>query len=163
MDERANNIRQTMITLPYFDYEVPVLYVGDRTPYIPVIALCEMLGLRADTYIPRWRKLLLWANARKLPLSTTKGKRLVWCLHLGALPCWCACFNWSLVAPVRRAQLRNATDAWLEDFAKAQQLMLDRYRSLRRYLFEFLIAYSDAENKTSLHPGSSKCTLLKGA
>ena len=146
MDELAQCLRQATITLPYFDCEVPVLYMGDGTPYIPVIALCEMLGLRADTYISRWSKLLLWANARKLPLSTSKGKRLVWCLHLGALPYWCACFNWSLVPPVRREQLRQATDAWLEDIAQANQLMLDRYRSLRKSLFDFLVAYSDVED-----------------
>jgi len=146
MDELAQSVRQATITLPYFDYKVPVLYMDDGTPYIPVIALCEMLGLRADTHIPRWRKLLLWANARKLPLSTTKGKRFVWCLHLGALPCWCACFKWSLVPPVRREQLRQATDALLEDVAQAHQLILDRYRSLRRYLFVFRIAYSDVED-----------------
>ena len=146
MDELAQCIRQATITLPYFDYEVPVLYVDDGTPYIPVIALCEMLGLRANVHIPRWRKLLLWANARKLPLTTTRGKRIVWCLHQGALPFWCACFNWSLVAPTRCEQLRQATDAWLEDVAQAHQLMLDRYRSLRRYLFVFLVAYSDVED-----------------
>ncbi len=142
MEKQEQEIRQTAITLPYFDYEVPVLYLSN-TPYIPVIALCEMLGLRADTHIQRWRKLVLWANARKLPLRTARGKRLVWCLHMGALPFWCACFNWSLVAPVRRQQLRQATDAWLEDVAQAHQLMLDSYRSLRRYLFAFLVAYSD--------------------
>ena len=70
---------------------------------------------------------------------------MVWCLHMGALPFWCVCFNWSLVAPVRREQLRQATDAWQEDVAQAQRLLLERYRSLRRYLFAFLEAYSDAE------------------
>ncbi len=38
-------IQQSTITLPYFDEEVPVLYLSS-TPYIPVITLCEMLGLR---------------------------------------------------------------------------------------------------------------------
>ncbi len=38
-------IQQSTITLPYFDYEVPILYLSS-TPYIPIIALCEMLGLR---------------------------------------------------------------------------------------------------------------------
>ncbi len=145
MEQQEQEIRQTVITLPYFDYEVPVLYLGNGTPNVPVIALCEMLGLRSDTPIQRWRKIVLWANARKLPLRTARGKRLVWCLHMGALPFWCACFNWSFVAPVRRQQLRQATDAWLQDVAQAHQLMLDCYRSLQRLLFAFLNAYSDAE------------------
>jgi hypothetical protein len=49
------------------------------------------------------------------------------------------------VKPERLEQLRQATYAWQEDVAQAQQLMLDRYRTLRRYLFAFLEAYSDAE------------------
>src|SRR6266516_5478653 len=138
-------VQQTTMMLPYFDEEVPALFLADGTAYFPVKALCRMLGLRAETHIPRWRKLVLWTNARKLPLQTSRGQRIVWCLHMGALPFWCACFNWSLVSAERREQLRQATDAWQEDVAQAQQLLLERYRSLRRYLFAFLEAYSDAE------------------
>ncbi len=138
-------IQQTTLMLPYFDEEVPVLYLADGTAYLPVRALCRMLGLRAETHIPRWRRLVLWANARKLPLHTARGQRMVWCLHRGALPFWCICFNWSVVSAERREQLRQATEAWREDVVQAPQLLLDRYRSLRRYLFTFLNAYSDAE------------------
>jgi hypothetical protein len=151
-------IQQTTMMLPYFDEEVPALFLADGTAYFPVKSLCNMLGLRAETHIPRWRKLVLWANARKLPLQTARGKRMVWCIHMGALPFWCACFNWSLVPDVRREQLRQATDAWLEDVEQAHRLMLDRYRSLRRYLFEFLEAYSDAEtwlDQWALHLSAS--------
>ncbi len=151
-------IQQTTITLPYFDEEVPAIYLADGTAYLPVRALCRMLGLRAETHIPRWRKLFLWANACKLPLQTARGQRMVWCLHVGALPFWCVCFNWSLVAPVRREQLRQATDAWQEDVAQAQRLLLERYRALRRFLFAFLEVYSDAETRLdqwALHLSSS--------
>ncbi len=142
--EKRQAIQQTTMLLPYFDEEVPVLYLADGTAYLPVRALCHMLGLRAETHIPRWRKLVLWANARKLPLQTARGERIVWCLQRGALPFWCICFNWSGVSPLRREQLRQATEAWQEDVAQAHQLLLERYRSLRRYLFAFLNAYSDA-------------------
>jgi hypothetical protein len=119
-----------------------MLYVADGMPYIPVIMLCRMLGLRADTHIPRWRKLTLWCNARKLPWRTPTGRtRAVWCLHLGALPFWCCCFDWSLVTSLRRAQLHQATDAWLKLTDQAQQEMLREYRQMRRHLFEFLTAY----------------------
>jgi hypothetical protein len=151
-------IQQSTMTLPYFDEEVPVLYLADGTAYLPVRALCRMLGLRAETHIPRWRKLVLWASARKLPLQTARGERSVWCLHRGALPFWCLCFNWSVVSAERREQLCQATEAWQEDVAQAHQLLLERYRSLRRYLFEFLEAYSDAEtwlNQWVLHLSAS--------
>jgi hypothetical protein len=151
-------IQQTTILLPCFDEEVPALYLADGTAYLPVRALCRMLGLRAETHIPRWQKLVLWASARKLPLQTARGEHMVWCLHMGALPFWCVCFNWSLVAPVRREQLRQATDVWQEDVAQAQRLLLERYRALRRHLFAFLEAYSDAEiwlDQWVLHLSSS--------
>jgi hypothetical protein len=131
--------------LPYFDEEVPALFLADGTAYLPVRALCRMLGLRPEIHIPRWQRLVLWANAYKLPLQTARGRCIVWCLHRGALPFWCACFNWSLVTAERREQLRRATDAWQEDVAQAQQLLLARYRSLRGDLFAFLEAYSNAE------------------
>jgi hypothetical protein len=156
--KQGQSIRQATIVLPYFDEEVPVVYLADGTAYLPVRSLCRMLGLRAETHIPRWQKLVLWANAQKLPLQTARGRRMVWCLHMGALPFWCACFNWTLVAPARREQLRQATDAWQEDVAQAQRLLLERYRSLRRYLFAFLEAYSDAEtwlDQWVLHLSSS--------
>src|SRR5712692_4527062 len=119
---QRQNIQQATITLPYFDEEVPVLYLADGTAYLPVRSLCRMLGLRAEKYIPRWRKLVLWANARKLPLRTARGLRMTWCLHMGALPFWCACFNWSCVSIEHREQLRRATDAWLNNIAQAQRV-----------------------------------------
>ncbi len=149
MNENEQVVRQTTMILPYFDYEVPVLYLRNGTPYIPVMALCEMLGLHTSTHIQHWRKLVLWVNARKLPLRTARGKRIVWCLHLGALPFWCACFRWSLVNPERRAQLHQATDEWLRVIEQAQKKMLAHYEYMRRLLFEFLIAYVDADTKLS--------------
>jgi hypothetical protein len=143
--KQEQSIQQATIVLPYFDVEVPVLYLADGTAYLPVRSLCHMLGLRAETHIPRWRRLVLWANARKLPLLTSRGRRMMWCLHLGALPFWCACFNWSLVSNERREQLRRANDAWQKDIAQAQRILLERYRSLRKDLFAFLEAYNDAE------------------
>lgn len=157
-EKQRQVLRQATIMLPYFDEEVTVLYLADGMAYIPVRALCQMLGLRPDTHIPRWRKLVLWTNARKLPLQTARGERLVWCLHWGALPFWCACFNWSLVSAERREQLRQATDAWIGDVEQAHRIMLNRYRSLRSYLFAFLQAYSDAEvwlDQWALHLSSS--------
>ena len=143
--KQGEGVRQETLVLPYFGEEVPVLYLSNGTAYLPVRPLCRMLGLRPETHIPRWRRLVLWANARKLPLQTARGKRLVWCLHMGALPFWCACFNWSLASTERREQLRRATDAWQKDVALAQQVLLERYRSLRKELFEVLAVYGDAE------------------
>src|SRR2546421_8013687 len=107
-EQQEQGVQQATIVLPYFGEEVPLLYLADGTAYLPVRSLCRMLGLRAETHIPQWQKLVLWASARKLPLQTARGHRIVWCLRLGALPFWSGCFNWSLVSAVRREQLRQA-------------------------------------------------------
>jgi hypothetical protein len=146
MKQREQMIRQTTMILSYFNEELPLVCLPDGSRYIPVIALCEMLGLRADVHIPRWRHLMLWCNARKLPWRPPTGRtRTVWCLHVGALPLWCNSFNWSLVTPVRQAQLREATDSWLKTTEQAHQEMLAEYREMRCRLFEFLLAYTYAD------------------
>jgi len=148
VEQDAQTIQQTTTILPYFDYEVPLLSLGNSSGYIPVVALCRMLGLNPRTHIPRWRRLFLWEHARKLPLRTeTRGTRIVWCLHLGALFFWCSCFNWSLVSPERQVQLRQATDAGLKHLEQAHQEMLARYRQMRHLLFRFLTNYADAQTQ----------------
>ena len=144
-------VQQSTMILPHFDYEVPILYIADGTAYVPVIALCEMLGLRADRHLRRWRGLVLWANARKLPLRTKSGKtRFVWCLHRGALPFLYGCFNWSLVSPERRMQLRQATNEWIEVSNHVYQAMQAHYKTMRRFLFTFLTTYADATHSLRL-------------
>jgi hypothetical protein len=144
--KHEDHIVQKTMTLPYFDYEVPVLYLQDESSYIPVIELCKMLGLRADIHIPRWRKLVLWTDARKLPYQTShRGRRIVWCLPGGALLFWFSCFNWSHVLPERRVQLQQATDEGTEVLAQAHEKMMTRYKSIRQQLFAFLTACADIE------------------
>ena len=150
MNEREQDVQQTMVTLPHFHVEMPVLSLQDGTPYLPVVALCRMLGLRAETRIPRWRKLLLWQNARKLPLQTpTRGRRVVWCLPFGALPFWFCCFDWNAVLPERLSQLTLASQLTiLPD--RIHQEMLIHYWQLHRFLFWFLTTYKDVETELAL-------------
>ncbi len=147
MSEQIQDVRQTIMKLPYFDEDVPVLYLSDGTPYVPVVILCQILGLRSDSRIRRWRKLLLWSSACKLPLQTEKrGKRVVWCLPFGALPLWLCYINWNAVLPERRKQLLKARDE-LADLPKRIHLeMLVHYRQVRHFLFWFLVTYENADN-----------------
>jgi hypothetical protein len=151
VEKERHDVQQGTMTLPYFNYEVPVVSLSDGACYIPVVALCRMLDLRPEKHIPRWRRLFLWENARKLPLRTaTRGTRIVWCLHLGALFFWCSSFNWSLVSAERQEQLRQVTDAGLKHLEQAHQEMLTRYRQMRQLLFRFLTDHADAQ--THLRP-----------
>ena len=137
-------IRQESVTLPHFHYDVPVLYLADRDPYVPVIAICQMLGIRADIHIPRWRKSLLWATARKLSVYLPKrGKHLVWCLPLGEMPFLYSCFNWQHASPERRAQLLQAAEEGSRISEIIYQEMQQRYKATLHLLFTVLTNFTD--------------------
>jgi hypothetical protein len=143
---KYQSVRQATITLPHFEYEMPVLYPDGGDAYVPVRAVCDMLGIRADTRIQRWRYLLLWEHARKLPWRAPgQQARIVWCLHLGALPFLYSCFDWSYVRPDRRTQLRQAMDESLDVLDRAYREKQIRYRKLHRLLFLFLTKLAGAE------------------
>jgi hypothetical protein len=46
IDQSKQDIQQAPMLLSHVEYEAPVLYLADGTSYVPVMALCEMLGLR---------------------------------------------------------------------------------------------------------------------
>jgi len=137
---------QTTVTLPFLDDEVPALYLADGRPYIPVFAVCHALGIPPASSIRRWRNLALWVTARKLPFQTRKqGKRLVWCLLISQVPFLYSLFDWKLVAPERRSQLRQATEAQVELANQAYQEMQQRYKATRQLLFQFMTECADIE------------------
>ncbi len=139
-------IAQTTVTLPFLDDEVPALYLADGRLYIPVCAVCHALGIRADIHIRRWRRLVLWITARKLPLQTEKrGKRLVWCLLISQVPFLYSLFDWELVSPERRFQLGRATEEQVKLAELAYQEMQQQYKAMRRALFTFLTTFADID------------------
>jgi len=147
MDESQQAvIEQTTVTLPFLDDEVPALYLADGRIYIPVCAVCRALGIRADTHIRRWRTLVLWITARKLPFQTEKrGKRLVWCLLISEVPFLYGLFDWRLVSPERRLQLRLAIEEQVKLSDLAYQEMQQQYKAMRQALFTFLTTFADID------------------
>ena len=144
MEKGEQVVRHITMTLPHFDYEVPVLYVTGEEAYIPMFALCEVLGLRVDTHVQRWRKLLLAEEVRKLPVCTHgRRKRVLWCVNMEVLPFLYGYFDWALVSPERRVQLRQAAQEWLERLGQAHRTMEDRYKETRFALFSLLTTHTD--------------------
>jgi hypothetical protein len=141
-------IAQTTVTLPYLDDQVPALYLSDGRPYIPIFVVCKIFGIRADTHIQRWRKLLLWETARKLPFQTEKqGKRLVWCLLISEVPFLYHMFSWKHLSPERQAQLHQAARAGMKLAWSVYQEMQQRYKMTRQTLFSLLAECSDINEK----------------
>lgn len=141
-------IEQIMVTLPYLDDKVPALVLEDRKLYIPVYLICQALGIRADVHIRRWRELVFWITARKLPLLTEKrGKRLVWCLLISEVPFLYSLFNWELVSQERRQQLRQASKEHMKLIDLAYQELQQSYKSIRLTLFTFLTNFADFDER----------------
>lgn len=145
-NESLEVVMQTTTRLPFLDDQVPVLSLSDGRPYVPVFAVCRVLGIRPDIYIRRWRRLALWATARKLPFQTEKrGKRLVWCLLISQVPFLYGLFDWKLVAPERRYQLHMATEAQIRLADQAYQQMQREYRAMRQALFASMSTFDDID------------------
>ena len=145
-EEQQTVIEQSIVQLPFLDVGVPALILADGKQYIPVCAVCHALGIRADVHIRRWRRLVVWITARKLPLQTQKqGKRLVWCLLISEVPFLYGLFNWQLVSPERRHQLCHATKEQAKRSYLAYQDMQYEYKVMRQALFTFLTNFADID------------------
>src|SRR5258708_978548 len=139
-------VAQTTIRLPFLDDQVPALYLSDGRPYIPVFVVCRALGIRADPHIRRWKNLLLWVTARKLPFQTEKrGRRLVWCLLISEVPFLYSLFDWKLASPERRLQLHRATGAQIKLADQTYQQMQREYKAMRQALFDFMTTFDDID------------------
>lgn len=139
-------VRQTTVTLPFLNDEVPALCLADGRLYIPVFAVCHIFGILPDVHIRRWRQLLLWVTARKLLFQTKKqGKRLVWCLLISEVPFLYGLFDWKLVSPERRIQLRRATEEQIKLADQAYQHMQHEYKAMRQALFRFMTTFADID------------------
>ena len=158
MEELEDNeilevVTQTTARLPFLDDQVPVLSLSDGRSYIPVFAVCRALGIRPDIYIQRWRRLALWATARKLPFQTEKrGKRLVWCLLNSQVPFVYGLFDWKPVAPERRQQLHQATQAQVRLADQTYQQMQREYRAMRQALFAFMSTFEEFDMLLTHYP-----------
>jgi hypothetical protein len=140
-------VKQATQPLPFLEHlQVPVLYVDGEPPYVPVFAVCRAIGIPPDPHIRRWRNLLLWETAQKLPFQTEKrGKRLVWCLSIAEIPFLYSLFNWELVTPAMRVQIKRAAKEGARLAGLAYQEMQDRYKSVRQLLFSFLSRNADLD------------------
>jgi hypothetical protein len=74
-----------------------------------------------------------------------QGMRLVWCLLISEVPFLYSLFNWKLVSPERRLQLRRATEEQMKLADLAYQEMQQRYKAMRQALFTFLTTFADID------------------
>lgn len=141
-------IRQATIRLPYFEEDLPGLWTSDGVCYVPMIAVCALLGLNPKVYRRRWRGMLLGQDARKLPYQSSAGyRRVVWCLSFPMTLLACCQVYERQVYPEKRDQLDRLTQEVSDVLAQQHQGMVEVYHRMRRVLFAFLTQVDGEEER----------------
>ena len=105
------------------------------------------LGLPVAPHIRKWRNMLLWITAQKLPLKTKSGTRNVWCLLISEVPFLYGNVIWRYVSSERRQQLHEAAKKGMHLAHEAYQHMQREYHEYRQSLFTFLRGCADIEQR----------------
>jgi hypothetical protein len=136
-------IMQTTVPLPMLGGELPLLVTGDQRGYVPVTALCHLMGVPPATYLHRWQRAPFWSEAIKLMWQTpTRGRRAVWCLERHALKDAMKSIDWRGIDPARREQLLVFSQEYEKLLQDSYAGLLEEYRTFRRMLYRLLTTYA---------------------
>ena len=136
-------IMQTTVPLPMLGGELPLLVTGDQRGYVPVTALCHLMGVRPETYLAKWQRAPFWSEALKLWWQTpTRGRRAVWCLERHSLKDAIKTITWGQIDPARQEQLLNFSQEYERLMQESYAGLLDEYRAFRRMLYRLLTTYA---------------------
>ncbi|MBA3824879.1 MAG: hypothetical protein H0X24_13410 [Ktedonobacterales bacterium] len=136
-------IMQTTVPLPMLGGELPLLVTGDQRGYVPVAALCHLMGVRPATYLSRWQRAPFWSEALKLMWQTpTRGRRAVWCLERHSLKDAMQSIDWRGIDPERREQLFAFSQEYEKLLQESYAGLLEEYRAFRRMLYRLLTTYA---------------------
>lgn len=135
-----HRVSTTWLQLPHFDHQVPLLTGPDGYHYVPLFALCQMLGLNATNEIQRARYMLLWDLARLLPLEINGRICGAWSLpyplHVGY---WFGMAYERVADPARREQLKRAIDDSMELSEQAYQAVEAQFEDGRRRMYRLAL------------------------
>ncbi len=134
---------QTTVPLPMLGGELPLLVTVDQRGYVPVAALCHLMGVRPETYLAKWQRAPFWSEALKLPWQTpARGRRAVWCLERHALKDAIKTIDWHGIEPARREQLMTFSQEYETLLQESYAGLLEEYRAFRRMLYRLLTTYA---------------------
>lgn len=139
---------RTMYLAP-FACDLPLLHTPEGD-FVPLVALCIMLGLPTSPYIAIACKRFRPGRAiQRLPFreSPDRPSRQVWCLREEMVAIWLWSVRSDRVSPARREQLRafhhRALEVADQVYASAQQ----QYRMTRSDVFEWLLVCQDVPTR----------------
>ena len=134
-------VEQGTLYLKPFDCDVPLLHVaaGD---FVPLVSLCELLGLPAAPYSSLACQRFRPENAvRRLPFRASDGTvRQAWCLDQDRIALWLMSLRPERVSEARRDQLVTFQRQALAATSQIYSTMQWDYRATRVSLYDSLTA-----------------------
>lgn len=139
--ESGTGAEQGTLYLKPFDCEVPLLHTADGD-FVPLVSLCELLGLPAAPYASLACQRFRPENAvRRLPFRDSDGSvRQAWCLDQDRVALWLMSLRPERVSTARRDQLLTFQQQALAATSQVYSTMQRDYRATRASLFEWLRA-----------------------
>lgn len=147
MDPRSLKISSAIFTLAPLTSELPLIQ-SPQGRFVPLRALCEIVGLQPSAYIgvfcQRFRprtaiQQLLWES----PI----GRQKVWCLEQKYLPWWLVKVPVSHVPPDRRAKLIALQEECERALGVAHQVLIEGQGIVRRTEFRVLAVCANLEQR----------------
>lgn len=133
-----SQVTSDIFTLAPLTDHLPIIETPEGN-FVPLRALCEIVGLAPATYIgvfcQRFKEL---EAVRRLPWETPAGKRKEWCLHQKYLPMWLMAVLPDRVPPDRREALMALRWQCAGGFSHVYTQMQQRQRAVREEVFGVL-------------------------
>lgn len=148
MQPDFHQMAQEIFTLSSLTDNLPIVKTPDGGEFVPLRALCEMVGLRPSAYVGVFcqyfevgvvRRLLSW--------DSPTGHRKDWCLNRKHLPHWLVNVPASRVPPERREKVLTLQNYCTVLLGRTYEMMIERHREARRTVFELLNACAREEEK----------------
>lgn len=148
MQPDFHQMAQEIFTLSSLTDNLPIIKTPDGGEFVPLRALCEIVGLRPSAYVGVFCQYFEVGQVRRLlPWDSPTGNRKDWCLDRKHLPHWLVNVPASRVPPDRREAVRTLQSYCATLLGRTYEMMIERHREARRLVFELLNACAYQEDK----------------
>jgi hypothetical protein len=160
MEQDYQQMVRNILTLAPLTDHLPVVQTPEGE-YVPLRALCELVGLNPASYIGVFCQYTQPGEMRRLlPWDSPTGRRKDWCVARTYLVYWLVNVPIERVPPDRRAAVESLQKQCIAVFKQTFGHLHDRHKEARRTLFRVLTAC--AEQQEQLQRYQRFRTLLRG-
>ncbi len=136
-------------TLAPLTDDLPIIETSEGN-YVPLRALCEIVGLPPAAYIGAFCQQFKELNGvRRLLWERPAGKQQEWCLHQKFMPMWLMAIDLDRVPPDRREPLAALQKQCMGGFSHVYTQMGQRQHEVREEVFEVLKLCEHLEGQIS--------------